>query len=350
MISIRLATEADTAELLDFIRDHWSARHVFVDRPEVFRWQYQQDDGRLNMVLAHDSSRPAGDAVLGILGFIPLGRFDPELGDRDVLLAIWKVRDDGVPPGVGLRLLKFVETELRPRLIGAIGTSDMVRPIYKVLKYDVGSLHQAAVFNPAFRDGTRIAESVPSWAFDDVPSSPVRFEQPDEAARAAIDDIARRAVPAKSWEYVRRRYLEHPWYDYTVRAVVADDVVVAAVVWRSVEAAGSRVLRIVDIIGPTPWLPESAGAMRFAAVSAGAEYIDVMSWGDGTSTTSNAGWVDIHSAPDVILPNYFSPFERRNIDIQLACKSPTDTDVRLFRADSDQDRPNLPADVDRSRR
>lgn len=347
MISIRIASETDTDELVSFIRDHWSERHIFVERPEVFRWQYLQDDGRLNMIMAVDTERPLGDTVLGVLGFIPLGRFDPDLGDRDVLLAIWKVRDEGVPPGLGLRLLKYVESELSPRMVGAIGTSDMVRPIYKVLKYEVGSLHQAAVFNPAFRDATRIAAGVPTWAFDAAPPSTVRFELPDDPARAAIDAIARRSVPAKSWEYVRRRYVEHPWFDYSVRTVVVDDEVVGAIVWRAVEAAGAHLLRVVDVIGPTDWLFTAADALRREAEASAAEYVDVMVWGTEPPTTSSARWVDIDLAPDVVLPNYFSPFEQRTIDIQLACKSPADVDVRLFRADSDQDRPNLPADVDR---
>jgi hypothetical protein len=43
----------------------------------------------------------------------------------------------------------------------------------------------------------------------------------------------------------------------------------------------------------------------------------------------------------LVLPNYFSPFERRNVEIEFAYKVTDDTTpVRLFRADSDQDRPN----------
>jgi hypothetical protein len=91
VIRIRTADAADEPRLRAFIHDHWSSTHIFVERPEVFRWQYLQDDGRFNMVLAEDTNA-TDDGVLGVLGFIPLGRFDPALGDRDVLLAIWKVR------------------------------------------------------------------------------------------------------------------------------------------------------------------------------------------------------------------------------------------------------------------
>lgn len=36
VIQTRLATVADRAALIGFIRDHWSASHVFVHAPEVF--------------------------------------------------------------------------------------------------------------------------------------------------------------------------------------------------------------------------------------------------------------------------------------------------------------------------
>ena len=62
-IETRLAMAADRPALLAFIRDHWSARHVFVDAPEVFDWQYAQPDGRLNMVMAAQ-----GGVILGVLG------------------------------------------------------------------------------------------------------------------------------------------------------------------------------------------------------------------------------------------------------------------------------------------
>ena len=52
----------------------------------MFAWQHLQTNSRLNMVLAERVDDDA-TAVLGVLGFIPMGRYSPDLGDRDVLLA-----------------------------------------------------------------------------------------------------------------------------------------------------------------------------------------------------------------------------------------------------------------------
>lgn len=347
MIRTRFAVAADRERLVEFIREHWIATHVFTERPDLLEWQHAEaTDDRLNFVLAED-----GDTVLGILGFIPLGHFDPALGTRDITLAIWKVRDVGVPPGVGLNLLKFLKNQLDPRLIAAIGTSEMVRPLYKALRYTIGTMSHHALFGAGERGAapaTVIASGVPAGAFAPAaPSERVELRPVTPAAdpelRDAIERVARDAVPAKSWAYLETRFLAHPWYRYAVRAVHVDGAPVAVVVWRAVSAEGSRVLRIVDVVGPTDWLGHATFALQQEVAAAGAEYIDLVEWGVDPAHLG-AGWVSPATTDGLVLPNYFSPFERRNIEIGLAFRrfdgELADAPIHLYRADSDQDRPN----------
>ena len=352
MIRVRFAEADDQGVLVDFIRDEWSPTHIFVDRPELFAWQHLQDDGRLNMVLAEDTESTE-QPVIGVLGFIPMGRFAPALGDDDVMLAIWKVRDRA-PLGLGLRLLKFLNRELSPRLIGAIGTSEMVRPIYKVLGYQVGELHQSAVFRPGGVEGLRVASGVPNEAFapaEPVPPARLALLPLDESSaselRAEVDQLGLAGSPAKNWDYLVHRYVRHPWYRYELRAVRQDGRTVAVVVWRLVEANGARVLRIVDIVGGVDWLRIGKHALQCEVTNSDAEYIDLMQWGIDQSVLDAGGFIGVGTHPGLVLPNYFSPFEARNIEIEIAFKmlDPTKV-VRLFRADADQDRPNRVSDLE----
>ena len=343
MIRTRFATAGDRDRLVEFIREHWIAEHVFTERPDLLDWQHLEGDGRLNFVLAEDDA----GAVLGILGFIPLGHFDPALGARDITLAIWKVRDEGVPPGVGLNLLKHLRNQLDPRLIAAIGTSEMVRPLYRALRYSVATMQHCALFGPRDDREIAIASGVPAHAFAAAEPSgrlelrPLTSTAPPDV-REAVDRVAGGAVPAKSWAYLAMRYLAHPWYRYTLRAVHVDGTLVAVVVWRSVTAEGSTVLRIVDIAGDTGWLVHATHALQHEVAAAQAEYIDLVQWGVDPAYLD--AWVSPASTAGLVLPNYFSPFERRNIEIGLAVKlfdgEPAEGTVHLYRGDSDQDRPN----------
>jgi hypothetical protein len=350
MIRIRFATVVDRERLVEFIREHWIATHVFTERPDLLDWQHREADGRLNFVLAEDDD----GTVLGILGFIPLGHFDPALGVRDITLAIWKVRDEGVPPGVGLNLLKHLKNQLNPRLIAAIGTSEMVRPIYKALRYTVDTMHHSAIFAPRTDAAKPVAQGVPASALSAAgPSDRLVLHPLDETAapdvRAAVDRIAGNAVPAKSWAYVATRYLEHPWYRYTLRAVHLDGRLVAVVVWRAVVAEGATVLRIVDVVGGTGWLDHATGTLQQEVVAAQAEYIDLVQWGVDPARLDAAGWVSPATTDGLVLPNYFSPFERRNVEIGMAVRLfDAAAPAHLYRADSDQDRPNRVGDLEQS--
>jgi hypothetical protein len=347
VIRIRFAEPADQPALVDFIRDHWSSTHVFAERPEVFDWQYGTGE-RVNMIFAEDV-RDESTSILGILGFIPTGRFDAALGDRDVLLAIWKVRD-GAPPGLGLRLLKQIERDLSARLIGAIGISDIVKPIYRLLKYEAGSMVQSAVIRPDVTE-FRIADGIPAdvrQAGAAEPDPDLSLELLDELpdTLAAIDALASSQIPAKSHRYLVERYVDHPWYRYQLRLVRVSGRPVAVVVWRAVEAEGSRVLRIVDIIGSVDWLARAHGHLQGLTVEHDAEYIDLVQTGIDDALLDAGGFLTLGRVPDLVLPNYFSPFERRNVEIDFAYKvTDADTPVRLFRADSDQDRPNRVTDL-----
>ncbi|GAB2468102.1 hypothetical protein [Jatrophihabitans fulvus] len=352
MIRTRFATVEDRDRVVDFVREHWIATHVFTERPDLLDWQHAdgtEADDRLNFVLAEDDD----GAVLGILGFIPLGHFDPALGARDITLAIWKVRDEGVPPGVGLNLLKHLKARLAPRLIAAIGTSEMVRPLYKALRYTVDTMQHCALFGPRDDRTTAIASGVPASAFaaaepsERVELGAVTSDAPP-ALRDEIDRVAGDAVPAKSWTYIATRYLAHPWYRYVVRAVRLDGALVAVVVWRAVAAEDTTVLRIVDIVGDTAWLAHATHALQQEVVAAGAEYLDLVHW--GVDPSHLAAWVSPADTEGLVLPNYFAPFERRNVEIGMAVRlfddDPAGAALHLYRADSDQDRPNRVVDLD----
>lgn len=334
-ITARLATSADKPQMLAFLADHWRADHIFVLAPKVFDWQYRRPDGDYNIALAMDGA----GVILGFLGYIPTGHFDPALGQDEIMLAIWKVREDMELPGVGLRLLKLIEKTHKPRLIGAIGISDMVGPIYKAFKYRLDQLHHAALF----ADHCGVAQNVPDSAFQPRPADEAQLHPISDKHRDEVERIAAGPGLVKSWTYLQNRYLAHPHYDYSLCGIFVAGVLQALLVWRRVEAGGRALLRIVDLIGPPESLALVPGALREAVRKAGADYIDLMHHGVDPQVLRLAGFVSPSDHPELILPNFFAPFVAKNTVIKLAYRDFFDPDreLTLFRADSDQDRPNL---------
>lgn len=351
-IQVRTARPDDVPAITRFLHEHWRANHVFVSHPELLRWQHESPDApgqELTFVLAERQPEDAAPVLLGLLGYIPFRRFDRARDWTELSFAIWKVRDDAGTPGLGLQLLKTVQRERHPALLCAIGISEIVKPIYKALGFRVTTMSQAALF-PGTGAPARVAAGVPPVAHGPIADEPgVRLlpiedtTLPAGIAATDIDALAGLGLPRKSWDYVIHRYIRHPVYRYAIRAVVDGEGLRALLVWRRTEGGGGAILRIVDVIGNADVLGRCGPSLRQETLLAGCEYLDIVYHGIEDSVLRGAGFVLPGDHDGLVLPNYFEPFEQRNVVIDIAYRvDPAfgGRAVRLFRGDSDQDRPN----------
>lgn len=337
--TIDVATEKDRADILAFLQEHWRRDHVFVRRPELMDWQHRAPDGRLNFVLA----RGEGE-IAALLGFIPTQHYDPDV-DADVFLAIWKVRDDLSGTGLGLQLLQALRRHLRPSTIAAIGLSEMVLPIYRALRYTVGQLDHHVLFNPdveTFRIAQGVLAPVPAPALGDAEvEADVAFVAWQEAVDLpSLTEVFAHSRPRKSVTYVQARYVDHPEYSYRVEVMTDAGRPRGIIVWRKVEADGTAVLRIVDVIGDDEILGASRELLLQRLRDEGAEYIDVYHHGLSEAALSRAGFLDRHRHPQLVVPCYFEPLVRQNVELDFAVRSDATENLRFLRGDADQDRPS----------
>lgn len=72
-----------------------------------------------------------------------------------------------------------------------------------------------------------------------------------------------------------------------------------------------------------------------------AEYVDFYNIGIKEISSTTSGFIKRDSTSEVIIPNYFEPFEKKNIDLGYAYKCDNNFNFCIFKGDSDQDRPNL---------
>ena len=105
---------------------------------------------------------------------------------------------------------------------------------------------------------------------------------------------------------------------------------------RLVEINNSRCLRLVDIVGRTKTWPKATKALQCLVDCYKAEYVDCYNHGIPEYEFLNLGMYKVELP--TIIPNYFEPYEQKNIDIYYAYSF--DKDVCIFKADGDQDRPS----------
>ena len=183
--------------------------------------------------------------------------------------------------------------------------------------------------------------SAPLPVQDDLPLTRV----PDAAALAELGLPHSSHTPHKDLWYLQRRYFAYPHQSYDVWAVQEAGALLAYAITRTITAAETGcvpVVRLVDFIGDDAVLPRIGGALDKLLHDAGAEYLDCYNAGIPAAVWAAAGLTERREDDGVIIPNYLTPPLRQNTEYYYFTNQPDG--FVLFKADGDQDRPNLPCD------
>lgn len=321
-----------------FIDTHWRKGHVLATSQELMDFNHRNSEGLYNYIIAVNNTSGEID---GLIGFIPTSHYDKELTDeRDYWGAIWKVREDVINEEIkmlGLFLFEKLIEITNLKTFGAIGISKIAKKIYKALRYKTGSLNQYFIIN----------ESLEKFSIARI-NTYNRNASPGASGNATlkyIDDL--RLVnnieclysPKKSITYFINRYENHPFYKYRFLGVYRDGVLITILVLRTIAIEGAKVIRIVDLLGEYDAIPNLYNEFQSILTAEHAEYIDLVNYGMKEETLSEMGFHKLIPKEDTIIPNYFEPFELRNVELEFAFKSLNS--YMIFKGDSDQDRPNI---------
>lgn len=328
--TFRRATLADKPALLEFLNTHWGARHPLVNLPDYFTYYYQDGDPQrqeLNFALCL-----AGEQLAAVCGFIPTSQTGEE-----IWISIWCA--DRKAKGSGLELM----AQMLPLTGAARMSCNNIRPgtipFYEFLGYTGGRIDH--YYRLAPRDSYRLAR-VADPAFPPVGGSgQLRpFAGFEELKTAYTPPAAGGCHPAKDLWYLQRRYFNYPRQRYLAYGGFFGGRCPLLFFLRRAEACGSAALRLVDLVGDLSLLPQFGAAIDRLLQAQQAEYIDCYCWGPDPRLMARAGFTPRPAGSDDIIPHYLDPPLIENVEYYFFTSDPKD--YLLFRADGDQDRPNLP--------
>lgn len=332
--------------VMAFIDAFYRSGHVLSTNRALFDWQYQQaSDGSYNVAVASD---PTSSKILGILGYIDSKRYDDALsGDNCLWLALWQVRPGAGLPTLGPALLGFVRDHVEHTVLAVSGVRAATASMYRAMGFVVDEFRHYYMTNP---DVMRhhigiIPRSTPPAAA--TPCGGVQLQKLTKddfflSTKAGSFDAAR--VPRKSATYFFNRYLSHPFYEYSVYLLKRNDVPLGLLAMRIATHDGHNVMRIVDLLLEPSDIPAIASSLLQLVRSTNCEYVDLLQFGVDDAYLHLAGFVEVEPDAGVVIPNYFEPFVRENRRMTLCCRGNGGTGNHrfvAFRADGDQDRPNL---------
>lgn len=330
----RLARLDETDRIMKFIYTYWSPNHILANDKAFFLYEFE-NGANINFFLAE--KRDSGE-LHAIVGFYPYSRPMKE-GISDFSGGLFQVRPDCRVPFLGMELLQRLFRYWNPRAYVGNGANPRTAlPLHKnILKHYAGRLHQY------YRLNTSADFKIAVVKHTDCPeiTEKVQYDLKEFASAEALyevfdDDGFKQRKPYKDRWYVEKRYFRHPIYRYHLYGVMGERVR-TVLVGREIETGGSKVFRIVDVLGDCSDLAHAGKALDKILCEKQYEYMDFYEKGIDEAVLQCMGFQKREDEDDNIIPNYFEPFVQENIEIYYHSGA---EDVCVFKADGDQDRPN----------
>lgn len=330
MIQIRRAEIADIPAIMEFIDVHWKKGHILARDRELFEWQFV-DDGRVNMILGIDDEN---GIIYGIEGIIPYNHTK----NPDISGSIWKtVKCENTM--LGIEMDAYLKQMINPRHICSAGLSKKAMKINELLggkptrmdhfyrlndceNYEIARVLQKKI--PEYSSSTYSLQAVPSI---------------DEMMEVISEDKLMSYIMSKDYRYIKKRYFDHPIYSYDMWFIVDEDKMIDAVLVTREEVVGkAKCCKIVDCLGETSKMAGIGRALDELMVAKGYEFVEIYSFGVDKDIYRKAGMIECGLEHENIIPNYFHPFEQKNVELKMV--EPEVLGLRLFLGDGDQDRPS----------
>ncbi|BBF44387.1 hypothetical protein lbkm_3100 [Lachnospiraceae bacterium KM106-2] len=332
----RFATVEDIPDIMEYIDKVWKKGHILAKSRQFFENEFCSEE-KVNVYLVLDRST---EKIAGITGFYEASK-DPE--HYDVWGSVWSVRNNADDiPMLGIELGKRMRKAIGMRCEIGVGVNKRTAiPILtRIFKDTVGRLDHYYMLND--RENYQIAE-----INDRHPVTKEMFSESNYRLKRITDisqletsfDFSRftECIPYKDAWYINKRFLNHPIYQYEVYAAQKNGKTDAILVMRKVYAQGEMAIRMVDYIGDKTVVAH-LGRELCELLGDHAEYLDFYCYGFEQEKLEQAGFTKKTEDDPNVIPNYFEPFERSNVEIWFNSTSP---DITICKADADQDRPNI---------
>ncbi len=332
MLTVRRAVYEDIPNIMRFFDQHWKPGNILAVNREFFEWQFVED-GKVNLFLGIDDEE---GKIYGTFGWIEFSHYEYS----DIAGCTWKTIKSSNPMlGLDLQTATWEQiTSPRPRYGVTTCLSKKAARIVQLQGMAITTMDH--YYRLVERGEYRIA-LVKDMNIPQVPDSGYQLERIDsveEMMRVLPEEELLKVVPVKDYRYIKKRYFDHPVYQYDIWKIVRPDTTSRAVlVTREATHDGAVMCKIINYYGEIEDISKITYALDKLAEERGYEYYDVYSHGVPTQYYDEAGFLPCGEDCVNIVPNYFHPFAQINVTLTITdLKIPG---LRLFRSDGDQDRP-----------
>lgn len=330
MITIRQAVYEDIPRIMRFIDEHWKKGHIMGNDRTMFEFQHVRDK-EVFYILAEDED----GTIYATMGYIPMSE------QKWPCMSTTMIQSLKNPESrmLGEEMARYFEEHMHCYNVFSVGIENRYAKALKVLAEDnIRSMKQ--YYRLGRRRRFRIAhidhyEVLPVHD-DGISLIPLKTMN-DFIGKVDLEQI-RKDYPRRSPAYIEHRYYQHPYFTYKIWGLQSADGMKSAFAAREETIDDARVLRIVDFFGRDEDLAYIGKELDRILAEEDYEYVDFYCYGISEEILQRGGFLLRREGDTNIIPNYFDPFEQRNIDLDFyTWYLPK---IHVYRGFGDQDRPN----------
>ncbi|MDO4565830.1 MAG: hypothetical protein Q4B42_00715 [Oscillospiraceae bacterium] len=354
--------EAELEEFRAFCLESWGEKHPLIHNEATFNYYFRRGE-KLNFALARDAE--SGD-ILSVCGYILANS-----SSRPDAWISYLVSKKGAPFGLAYRLFDYIIETTNCRSLACNNIRKKTRGLYELRGWHFGQLKHYYRLNESLerftlaeineRDIPPLNGSVPiarascspshaegggraipaalSGEFHESSRVEIRKINGKEELESFEESVLAENRPYKDSGYLERRYLRSPWFAYELLGAFENARPLALLVHRKISAGAESVLRVVDFIGDCAALKGFGAYLDEEMKRLGAQFCDFFAAGLKPELMRAAGFA-LREDDVNIIPNYLEPPLMQNSDFYYFT-SDDPAVYRVFKADGDQDRPNI---------
>lgn len=329
-MEIRQANLNDTHSIMKFIDQFWKKGHILATNKEFFLYEFQNNE-KLNIILAIEDN-----TIVGFLGFFYYNsNLNPHMAG-----SIWKTHPNANDQLLGVKIRNYFTKNISHEFFATPGPGLHMKPVYKMLRMNWFTMDHYYMANDTMKQYSIINNP----KFQIIPQYDNSIF--DFTLATSIEDLKTfvfdtNIVPTKDFNYIQKRYFNHPIYEYQLYYLQKETLVQNIIVLRICKYKTHRVARIVDFFGDIVNMPIIGKNLYDLMIQNNYEYIDFISYGYDQEDMKKSGFSYLDFSTEyTIVPNYFEPFVQKNVPVYSVCDK-TDKIYRQHKADGDMDRPSI---------
>ena len=326
-IKYSLLTKENVKKLQSFISLYYKKNHILSKNTNLLNWFYKKNVS-YNFFLAKKNNE-----IIGAQGFIPHKKFDKNL-TKDAFLAFWCVKKSK-NIGVGINLFKKIINKFE--FIGVAQINKRLLGYHKWLGFNVNKMSHFFYPN-RYKKLKFLKNNYKKIIFKKKNFNIYNVDKKNILKLKVNKSTFENYLPTKSKSYLKKKYLENPFYNYKIYFLKQNKIEVFIVI-RKIKIKDTIIIRIVDFVGNVQNIKFLGNFFKDLLIRSEAEYLDLYNYGIDEKDLKSCGFINRYKSKEVV-PNHFEPFENLNKDIYCAFKTKISKKVCLFKGDGDLERPS----------